>query len=99
METAKAINKLSCNVAVFGEIEIGNTTASVILIAILMGKNQSNFCGSRASSSYDGVNHAIATNKIAIFKEAIKYHSASKMKGRPWRWLVVAKLQGWLVQC
>ncbi|KAL7516805.1 hypothetical protein ACHAWX_001783, partial [Stephanocyclus meneghinianus] len=65
METAKAIDELSCNVVVFGEIGIGNTTTSATLIAILTGKNPSDLCGSGASTSRDGVNHAIVTKKIA----------------------------------
>ncbi|KAL7483765.1 hypothetical protein ACHAW6_009409 [Cyclotella cf. meneghiniana] len=97
METAKAIDELSCKVAIFGEIGIGNTTTSSALIAILRGKNPSNLCGSRASTSHYGVNHAIITKKIAILEEAIKYHGASKMNGQPYKALEVvngAKIAG-----
>ncbi|KAL7475561.1 hypothetical protein ACHAW6_001474 [Cyclotella cf. meneghiniana] len=80
METAKAIDELSYNVVVFGEIGIGNTTTSATLIAISMEKNSSNLCGSRVPTSCDRVNHAIVTKKIAFVQEAIKYHEASKIR-------------------
>ncbi|KAL7521366.1 hypothetical protein ACHAWX_006038 [Stephanocyclus meneghinianus] len=85
METAKAIDEISCKVNIFGEIVIGNTTTSSTLIAILRGKNPSNLCGSRASTSHGGVNYAIITKKIAIVEEATKYHGASKMNGQPYK--------------
>eukprot|EP00804_Cyclotella_cryptica_P029254 CCRYP_011679-RC/>CCRYP_011679-RC protein AED:0.03 eAED:0.03 QI:164/0.83/0.85/1/0.16/0/7/2937/696 len=85
METAKTIDELGCDVVVFGEVGIGNTTTSATLISCLTGKNPSDLCGSGASTSRDGVNEDIVTKKISIVEEAIKYHGASKLKGQPYK--------------
>lgn len=85
LETGKAIDELSCNVIVFGEVGIGNTTTSAALIAALTGRNPVDLCGSGASTSRDGVNLGILEKKVSIVNEALNYHGASTMKGLPYK--------------
>ena len=85
IETGKTIDEMSCNVILFGEVGIGNTTTSATLIAALTGKDPAELCGSGASTSRDGVNVEIVKKKVSILKEALKYHGPSSMKGQPYK--------------
>ena len=85
METGKTIDELSCNVMLFGEVGIGNTTTSAALIAALTGKDPTEVCGSGASTSRDGVNLDVVKKKVSILKEALKFHGPASMKGQPYK--------------
>ena len=82
-ETGKIMNETGASVIVFGEVGIGNTTTSSALIAALTGAELESMCGSGASTSRDGINDEIVSRKIAILKEAMQYHGASNMLGKP----------------
>ena len=84
-ETGKAIDELGCNVVLFGEVGIGNTTTSATLISALTGKDAEELCGSGASISRDGINAEVVKKKVSIVKEAMKYHGASSMNGQPYK--------------
>jgi len=74
----------SSTVLVFGEVGIGNTTASSALIAALTGEPVDILCGGGATTSREGdESKSIISNKISIIKQAMAHHGALTMPNNP----------------
>ncbi len=76
-------NTTSGGILLLGEVGIGNTTASSALIAAVTGETVETLCGSGATKGRVG-DESIVTKKIAIIKEAIRYHGANTMLDKPY---------------
>ena len=81
-EVRRCIEEMATNVLIFGEVGIGNTTASSALIAAITGEPVDTLCGSGASTTRDGHNPAIMNKKVTLVKEALAYHGTG-MKNNP----------------
>ena len=82
-ETSKVINEHNIDMMLFGEVGIGNTTTSSALIAALTGVDVQLLCGTGASTTRDGIDDDVIAKKISIIKEAMNYHKASSLLGKP----------------
>ena len=80
-ETRRYINEVQANVIIFGEVGIGNTTASSALIAAVTGEPIGTLCGSGATTTRNGIDDGIVSKKINIVRDAVSHHGAFKMIG------------------
>jgi len=84
-ETGKFIDEIGCNIVMFGEVGIGNTTTSSALIAALTGVDAEAVRETGASTTRDGINDEVIAKKISIIKEALEYHESSMLEGAPFQ--------------
>ena len=76
-ETSKFIDEMKSDIVLFGEVGIGNTTASSALIAALCGADVKSVCGTGASINRDGIDNDVIAKKISIIDGAMTYHNAA----------------------
>mmetsp|Transcript_9528 Transcript_9528/g.16598 ORF Transcript_9528/g.16598 Transcript_9528/m.16598 type:complete len:164 (-) Transcript_9528:1055-1546(-) len=79
------IDEIGCNIVMFGEVGIGNTTTSSALIAALTGVDAEAVRETGASTTRDGINDEVIAKKISIIKEAMEYHKSSSLEGAPFK--------------
>ena len=82
-EVQNCIQTLPVHVFAFGEVGIGNTTTSSVLIAALTGKPVEALCGSGATATRKCDDDSVVTKKISIVKEAIGFHKDQIMGDDP----------------
>ncbi len=83
-ETSKFIDEMKSDLVIFGEVGIGNTTASSALIAALCGVEVKSVCGTGASINRDGIDNDVIAKKISIIEGAMAYHKAATLRDAPY---------------